>query len=221
MNLAERAMLSTLLSEPHRKYHNLNHIHQCLIEFDQYEKALNTNDHMRKHVEDAIWYHDIVYNPYATDNEERSAEVYMLQRISLIDGGTNVSGLYKAEKVRDTILATAKHTITQENLSDATKIMLDIDLAGFGKSRSIFAKNGIDIRNEYYNTSTMDFMIGRMKFYDKLSGRPTLYYTEYFYNRYHNSSQENIKWEMVLLDCSIKNNRPELWKQEIENALQW
>ena len=61
--------LLTHYSEPHRAYHDANHIDECLAEFDSAKsEALNPNS-----VEFAIWFHDVIYNPRATDNEEQSA----------------------------------------------------------------------------------------------------------------------------------------------------
>ena len=58
-------------SEPCREYHNLNHVVGCLIIFDQVRHIC------RKPclVEFAIWFHDIIYDPRALDNEDRSAEL--------------------------------------------------------------------------------------------------------------------------------------------------
>ena len=53
-------------SEKHRAYHNLNHVEQCLKEFDEINNYLESSDL----VELAIWYHDAVYST-RSDSEKR------------------------------------------------------------------------------------------------------------------------------------------------------
>ena len=51
-------------------YHNLDHIADCLNQF--YSSQHLAEDPTA--VEFALWFHDIVYDPKAPDNEEKSAE---------------------------------------------------------------------------------------------------------------------------------------------------
>jgi predicted metal-dependent HD superfamily phosphohydrolase len=70
---AVRETCDALVSEyqaKERRYHNLEHIAQCLKAFDD----LRTLSQAPQAVELAIWFHDIIYDSKAKDNEERSAE---------------------------------------------------------------------------------------------------------------------------------------------------
>jgi len=63
--------LERAYSSSSRFYHNFDHIANCLAEFD-------TARHLASHpyeLEWALWFHDEVYNPQASDNEEESARM--------------------------------------------------------------------------------------------------------------------------------------------------
>lgn len=67
--------LALLYSEQHRRYHTLNHIHDCLDKL-----RLNFKEHLSQHdfevITLALIYHDVIYNPKAIDNEELSAQYF-------------------------------------------------------------------------------------------------------------------------------------------------
>lgn len=191
ITLQEMSMLSTLYTQPHRHYHNLNHINECLVELENFHsKDFTYGD--RRIVTRAIWYHDAVYNPYSKNNEVESA--MLIQPNYWMDNN----------EVRNAILATAKHMTTQvikdkegkeHPLPLATQVMLDIDLAGFGKPTQECLANGANIRKEYYKTNDREFAEGRLKFLRAIMQRESLYYTDLFKEKYHEQSQKNLKIE--------------------------
>ena len=62
----------TIYNKVDRHYHNLNHISNCLAEFDSVGKS--AFDYPMES-ELALWYHDFIYFPTLTDNEEKSSLV--------------------------------------------------------------------------------------------------------------------------------------------------
>lgn len=207
MNLETMSQLSTLYTQPHRHYHNMNHINDSLVELENVPSDLlkirQYHFHDRTLIEAAIWYHDAVYNPYSKRNEIESAA--LLPAISF----TSKPGTSFSELVRDIILATAKHTITQDGLPFAAQVMLDIDLAGFGKDWYVYSQNGDNIRKEYYNTQDTEFFQGRLKFLETINARESLYYTDYFRDKYHEKSKVNLAQDIRLTRWIIENNSDE------------
>ena len=193
ITLQEMSQLTTLYTQPHRYYHNINHINDCLTELESIpQHGVTFGGHQLVGVdcdiiEKAIWYHDAVYNPYSKHNEHRSAALLPDEKI----------GNDYYDNVREAILATAKHLEIQENIQLTTKIMLDIDLSGFGQPFDICWKHAQNIRKEYYNTNDFDFLTGRLKFLNTIDNRSALYYTKYFYDKYEVQARRNIAEEIL------------------------
>lgn len=191
ITLQEMSMLSTLYTQPHRTYHNMTHIMECLTELENFPSSSLDGFTYRdiQIVEKTIWYHDAVYNPYSKENERQSA-------LLLQEGSWYADMINKL--VRNAIWATARHHVTQNDLSPATKVMLDIDLSGFGKSTSECLENGENVRREYYKTNDTDFYTGRLNFLRTIRKRESLYYTDYFKEKYHMQSQKNLNLEVEI-----------------------
>lgn len=205
ITLSEMAHLSVLYAQKHRHYHDITHILACLTELEQYAEAVELHSWEFNVIEKAIWFHDAVYNPYSKLNERNSAD--LLSPDDLL--------------TRWIIYTTAHHTETQtfgwaedDREEMCAKVMLDIDLAGFGKpwangyiqALNEYGHNSENIRKEYYKTGPGEFDIGRYQFLKTIAKRPTLYYTEYFYNKYHVQSQLNIALDITRLEQENRQN---------------
>src|ERR1043166_6113314 len=128
--------LAARYSERHRTYHNLSHINAMLDDLEQVRYLAQNPDV----VEGAVWYHDVVYDPKAKDNEEQSAAlaVTTLKEAGLADIFYDV--------VNKLIMATKHSEISTD--PDA-QLLADIDLAILGKSDHTFDMYERAIRKEY------------------------------------------------------------------------
>ncbi len=142
------ANLVARYAEPHRAYHNLTHIEHCLNEF---EAARSLAPHPNA-IEMAIWFHDVVYDPKAKDNEERSAEMAVA-----VAKAARVPAAF-ARRLSELILAT-KHVQPPDNPDAA--LLVDVDLSILGQPPERFDEYERQIRQEYDWVEAKAFAAGR------------------------------------------------------------
>lgn len=165
-------------SEPHRYYHTPEHIDHCLAQLHLSTHLMDEPDA----VEMAIWFHDVVYDPKADDNERVSAELFM-ERCR--DG---TCGDF-AQKVFQLIMTTT-HMRHPESLDE--RHMVDIDLSSFGSPYQAFLADGEAVRKEFRHVPDAKYFPARLKFLQSLMGRPSFYHTSFFQERYETCARENI-----------------------------
>jgi predicted metal-dependent HD superfamily phosphohydrolase len=130
------------LAEPQRHYHTLVHVERML------EHVLPT-DASREMIA-AIWLHDIVYDPRASDNEERSAQQ---AAHDLADSGIDIP------TVAGLILGTRLH----EAGTDPQNILNDLDLGIFGAPADAYDRYARQIRAEYAFVEEAAYRAGRAR----------------------------------------------------------
>lgn len=167
-------------SEPHRAYHNLEHLTHCLAELATVAGHATSPGQ----VEFALWFHDAVYNPQAADNEERSAELAVRTADSAF-----LSPEFAA-RVKALVLATKQH----ERAADAdTALLLDVDLSILGQSPERFDRYEEDIRREYAWVPDGLFRSKRAEILAAFLSRPAIYQTEPFRHRYEQAARGNLQ----------------------------
>ena len=166
-------------SQPHRAYHNAVHIEDCLRQFDFARHLAERPDE----VEAAIWFHDVVYDPKATDNEERSA-VWAVESLNV---GVQPEVL---RRIAAMILAT-KHDREPDGVDQS--LVIDVDLSILGRSAEEFAVYDAAIRNEYSWVSDDQYRVGRTAVLERFRSCETIYHTEFFRGRYEDQARRNLK----------------------------
>lgn len=167
--------------EPHRAYHTLKHINECLDEFERVKSLLQNPDA----VEMGILCHDAVYNVRSDDNEEKSAE--FAKKIVKVLGLADLFG----ERVAELIIAT-KHDVPPSNFD--AQVLVDIDLASLGYSEREFDRNTAKIRREYPWLTNEQFNKGRADFLKTLlpPNRPAIFLTPFFRDKYEEQARKNL-----------------------------
>lgn len=172
------AELRRLLGASFRRYHTLEHIHDCLRRFDDVAALLNDPDA----VELALWFHDAVYEMDAGTNEQRSAELFE----NLAKGADPAF----RRRVCGLILAT-RHRGGERNHD--RRFIVDIDLAGFGAPWNEFMRNGALLREESPAKTDAQYHCGQMWFLQRLQRRRHFFATGYFRDRYEARARENVR----------------------------
>ena len=204
-NAIEPAILKALwqdiavrYNESQRAYHSLQHIQQLFTQFEQIKHHLN-EPHI---IALALFYHDVIYAPTRSDNELKSAE-YAVESL------TGYLSAEQCQHIYALIMMTASHQIDKwsnkvkerEEYSDAA-YFLDMDLSVLGSSWSEYEHYAHAVRQEYAHVSDDDYRVGRMAVLKELLAHPTLYLTDYYYERLEKQARKNIEHEITLLHAS-------------------
>lgn len=173
------AHLTACYSEPSRVYHAAAHVVDCLVQLDQAAALAHRPDE----VEAGLWFHDAVYLPGASDNEEQSAQ---LAQTALTAGAVSPE---VSRRVAALVLATRHLTVPPE--PDA-QLVCDIDLSILGRAPEIFDEFERRIRREYawvpepvYRSSRVELLAGFLR-------RKSIYLTDQFRKRYEVPARQNL-----------------------------
>jgi predicted metal-dependent HD superfamily phosphohydrolase len=141
-----------------------------------------------------LWFHDAVYNPKASDNEEQSAALAG-RCISMAGGSTFLS-----KQVRDLILATKNH---ERNGVPDSEWMLDIDLSIFGRTEAEFDLYDANIRREYDWVPEQVFCENRSRILRTFLDRPSIYLTSSFRAKYEEQAAYNLRRSLARMRFTL------------------
>ncbi|MFD1770596.1 HD domain-containing protein [Sphingobacterium suaedae] len=171
---------------PGRYYHNLTHIRHMLSEAESARDTINDYDSLLL----AVFYHDVVYDPTSTTNEENSVR-FAKRHLLQLHVGTDQLHVVEAH-----ILATKNHQ--QSTVADRN-ILLDVDLAILGQPWPRYYIYVQAIRREYSMYSDPEYTAGRLAVLSTFLGKDAVYKTLPFRRRYEKQAQKNILTEYKML----------------------
>lgn len=188
--------LIPLYLEPHRHYHNLQHIHAMLRELHDIRFKIKPFNWY--HVTMAIWYHDAYYDPLAPDglNEIMSRDLYISHH------GLTVPEV--TDSIEHLIMSTGCHAHTQK-VTEVNQIFLDLDMHFMGLGPVRYNRNIMNIEREYLDAgiSFEQYRKGRVIFLKSLLERykndDSIFYTDYFREKYSGQAKINILTELNTL----------------------
>ncbi|WP_239133997.1 HD domain-containing protein [Rugosimonospora africana] len=168
--------------EPHRRYHNVDHLSATLSTLDD----LGASPAARL----AAWYHDAVYDPQRPDNEERSAVL----------AARMLPGLGLAEQVPEVvrlIRLTAGHDPAPDDRDGIA--LCDADLAVLAWPRHEYDGYAGAIRAEYAHVPDEAYRAGRAGVLRGLLGLPALYRTPELHACWEEPARANLRRELATL----------------------
>ncbi len=177
-------------STSNRYYHNLKHIHHVLTTIatlQVYAKDLSA-------VQLAAWFHDIVYDTQAKNNEENSAE-YANQLLTRL--GIPVNHIATVTRL---ILNTKHHQAAVDDCDN--QVLIDADLAILGTNQAQYWEYANAIRQEYAWIPETEYIKGRSQVLEKFLQRDRIYYTPLMFKIAEQSARSNIKAEVAMLGNS-------------------
>lgn len=174
---ALEALLRRHYSEPHRAYHDANHIAEVLGWFDIVADDIGWTS--PREVYDAILFHDVIYDAQAKDNETRSAELALAHGCS--------------PRTAELIALTALHgKISRDDVDQDAALFLDCDTAILGAAPAAFDAYDRGIAIEYSFADPKLYAIGRGAFLRMMRNRERLFLTDYFHTRLDGAARANL-----------------------------
>jgi predicted metal-dependent HD superfamily phosphohydrolase len=184
--LALMEELIAAYKEPQRHYHTLQHLTECIA-------LLKGHLHLAQHaseVEIALWFHDAVYDVKAKDNEEKSA--------SWAATALQAAGVDNeiVERVTTLIMATC-HNAKPENTDQ--QLLVDVDLAILGASRTRFIEYEEQVRAEYAWVPEELFRSTRLNILNEFNARRPIYNTNMFRELFEIQAHDNMSYSIAKL----------------------
>jgi predicted metal-dependent HD superfamily phosphohydrolase len=180
-----------------RYYHNLTHIQEML----QIVYNLNSKYKLDVSIVFATWFHDIVYDTQANDNEERSAD-YARNLLSSLNIPSST-----IDKTCSLILTTKYHKASEDDFE--TKILVDADLAILGSNPKRYSEYMLLIRQEYAWVPEQEYIVARKRALISFMERAYIFHTPELLHL-EASARQNIKEEINHLNSGFASKQ---WEQ--------
>ncbi|REF35917.1 putative metal-dependent HD superfamily phosphohydrolase [Thermasporomyces composti] len=172
--------------EPTRHYHDQRHLAEVLEAIDLLAAEADDVTAVRL----AGWFHDAIYDPRRSDNEEASARL-----ADELLHGTSVSG--RRAEVARLVRLTVHHAPDPRDVDGG--VLCDADLAILAASPVRYGEYVAGVRAEYAHLDDPAFRAGRSAILDRLLSRERLYTTRYGREHWEERARRNLTAELALL----------------------
>jgi predicted metal-dependent HD superfamily phosphohydrolase len=174
-------------SEPQRRYHTTAHLAAVLDHVDTLHEYAEDPAAVRL----AAWFHDAVYLPDRSENEERSARLAVR---ALTEAGVPEA---RTAEVARLVRLTVTHAPEPGDRDGA--VLCDADLAILASPSDAYAAYTAQVREEYAFVPDDAFRAGRADVLEQLLALPRLFSTPYGAEAWEEPARRNLRAERDLL----------------------
>ncbi|MFJ3536478.1 hypothetical protein ACIPQA_13530 [Streptomyces sp. NPDC090109] len=174
-------------AEPQRRYHTVDHLRAVLDRVDELTDQGGEGGELEL-VRLAAWFHDAVYRPDRSENEERSA---LLAEKALTEAGLTP---HEVTEVARLVRLTVTHDPDDGDLNGET--LCDADLAILASAPDTYARYAAAVREEYAFVPEDTFREGRAAVLRHLLDLPRLFRTPYGAAVWEEKARENVEQEL-------------------------
>lgn len=174
-------------SEPQRAYHTTAHLRAVLRHVDTLAGHARDADAVRL----AAWFHDAVYRPDRSENEERSAALAVR---ALTEAGVGEACVAEVARL---VRLTVSHDPGGGDTNG--EVLCDADLAVLAGTPEEYGKYAAAVRAEYGFVPDDAFRSGRADVLRQLLGLPRLFRTPQGQHAWEARARQNLATELELL----------------------
>ena len=174
-------------NEPHRAYHTMQHLGECMALFDEVRGLARAPGEVAL----GLWFHDAFYDVHRDDNEARSAD-WAAQCIRDAGGSEHISA-----HVHALVMATLHRDAPD---SPDARLLVDIDLASLAADTARFDETNVQMRHVYAHVPENEYRTGRKRVLNGFLERRHLYSTEHFRALLEARARQNLQRAIARLD---------------------
>ena len=165
-------------SDPARHYHTLTHLADIIDQLAPFEGVEGWDVLLF-----ATFYHDIIYDVSAGDNEDKSA-AFAAKEFIILDVPEDI-----IEKCKALILATKTHSGSGDELTD---LFIDADMSILGREWDVYIIYAQNVRKEYSIYPDALYNPGRKKVLTHFLEMGRIFKTDHFHRKYEHQARENL-----------------------------
>ncbi|MEV4949983.1 hypothetical protein [Streptomyces sp. NPDC053755] len=180
-------------AEPQRKYHTVDHLRAVLDRIDELADLGGEGGELEL-VRLAAWFHDAVYRPDRSENEERSAA---LAEKALTEAGLTS---HEVTEVARLVRLTVTHDPAEGDING--ELLCDADLAILASDPDTYTAYTKAVREEYAFVPDTAFREGRAAVLRQLMSLPRLFRTPYGAAAWEGRARTNLRAELTALTAT-------------------